>query len=294
MADDRPVGDVVDELGALKKLVDDMRTTLTARTSRRPTGDIEPTIRTTAKPDTLILDGSTPLRADYPVLWQWVQDQSLVVTGLFTVGNGTTTFGLPDFRGRVLRGKGAAEAIGALTGSDSLTLSTAQLPSHTHTAGGAGNHGHSFSTDAAGSHGGHVAQNLNAAINALRKGRTADSATAENAYDALKKYARDLTAAAREGKIVRNTVTDEVSVLPASGVFVAIGHRPNTDLFAGQLPLKDNGYLLTQADSSRTAVEGVFACGDVQDDWYRQAITAAGSGCMAAIDAERWLEAQGH
>ena len=163
MADDRPVGDVVDELGALKKLVDDMRTTLMARTSRRPTGDIEPTIRTTAKPDTLILDGSTPLRADYPVLWQWVQDQSLVVTGLFTVGNGTTTFGLPDFRGRVLRGKGAAEAIGALTGSDSLTLSTAQLPSHTHTAGGAGNHGHSFSTDAAGSHGGHVAQNLNAA-----------------------------------------------------------------------------------------------------------------------------------
>jgi thioredoxin reductase (NADPH) len=93
---------------------------------------------------------------------------------------------------------------------------------------------------------------------------------------------------------LRNVLTDEVVDRPASGVFVAIGHRPNTDLFVGQLPLKENGYLLTQDGTSRTAVEGVFACGDVQDDWYRQAITAAGSGCMAAIDAERWLESQGH
>jgi len=97
-----------------------------------------------------------------------------------------------------------------------------------------------------------------------------------------------------EGVQIRNTVTDEVSVLPASGVFVAIGHRPNTDLFVGQLTLKDNGYLITDGATSRTSVEGVFACGDVQDDWYRQAITAAGSGCAAAIDAERWLEAQDH
>jgi thioredoxin reductase (NADPH) len=97
-----------------------------------------------------------------------------------------------------------------------------------------------------------------------------------------------------EGVRVRNVETDEVSDLPLTGVFVAIGHRPTTDLFEGQLPLKDNGYLVTEGGSSRTAVEGVFACGDVQDDWYRQAITAAGSGCMAAIDAERWLEAQGH
>jgi thioredoxin reductase (NADPH) len=93
---------------------------------------------------------------------------------------------------------------------------------------------------------------------------------------------------------IRNVVTDEVSDLPVGGVFVAIGHRPNTDLFEGQLPLKDNGYLITVDGTSRTAVEGVFACGDVQDDWYRQAITAAGSGCMAAIDAERYLESQGH
>ncbi len=93
---------------------------------------------------------------------------------------------------------------------------------------------------------------------------------------------------------LRNIVTDEVVDHPAAGVFVAIGHRPNTDLFVDQLPLKENGYLQTVDGTSRTAVEGVFACGDVQDDWYRQAITAAGSGCMAAIDAERWLEAQGH
>ena len=93
---------------------------------------------------------------------------------------------------------------------------------------------------------------------------------------------------------LRNIVTDEVVDHPAAGVFVAIGHRPNTDLFVGQLPLKENGYLQTVDGTSRTPVEGVFACGDVQDDWYRQAITAAGSGCMAAIDAERWLEAQGH
>jgi thioredoxin reductase (NADPH) len=97
-----------------------------------------------------------------------------------------------------------------------------------------------------------------------------------------------------EGVVVRNVLTDEVETKPFTGVFVAIGHRPNTDLFQGQLALKDNGYLLTDGRTSRTDVEGVFACGDVQDDWYRQAITAAGSGCMAAIDAERWLEEQGH
>ncbi len=91
---------------------------------------------------------------------------------------------------------------------------------------------------------------------------------------------------------LENLKTGETSELAISGLFVAIGHRPNTDLFKGQLELKENGYLITEAKSSRTAVDGVFACGDVQDDHYRQAITAAGSGCMAAIDAERWLEEQ--
>jgi len=92
------------------------------------------------------------------------------------------------------------------------------------------------------------------------------------------------------GVQVTNTIDGTVSDLDVTGLFVAIGHKPNTDLFADQLDLEDNGYLVTQPDSSYTNVEGVFACGDVQDHTYRQAITAAGSGCMAAIDAERWLE----
>ena len=95
-----------------------------------------------------------------------------------------------------------------------------------------------------------------------------------------------------EGIQVTSTVDGTVSDLPVTGVFVAIGHRPNTDLFAGVLDMEDTGYLRTQPGSTYTNVDGVFACGDVQDHTYRQAITAAGSGCMAAIDAERWLEAQ--
>ncbi len=94
-----------------------------------------------------------------------------------------------------------------------------------------------------------------------------------------------------EGVRLRNLQTDEVTDLDATGLFVAIGHRPSTDLFTGQLDLEDSGYLITH-DGSLTSVDGVFACGDVQDHTYRQAITAAGSGCMAAIDAERWLESQ--
>lgn len=93
-----------------------------------------------------------------------------------------------------------------------------------------------------------------------------------------------------EGLTLASTVTDERTQLDVTGLFVAIGHSPNTDLFVGQLPMRDDGYLITEPDSTRTSVAGVFVCGDVADSYYRQAVTAAGSGCMAAIDAERWLE----
>ncbi len=93
--------------------------------------------------------------------------------------------------------------------------------------------------------------------------------------------------------VVKNVLTDEVKEIPANGLFYAIGHKPNTDPFVGQLDLDEQGYIKTVPGTTRTSVEGVFAAGDVQDKVYRQAISAAGSGCMAALEAERWLEAQG-
>jgi thioredoxin reductase (NADPH) len=95
------------------------------------------------------------------------------------------------------------------------------------------------------------------------------------------------------GVRLTNVVTSSSTTLPCSGVFVAIGHRPNTALFAGQLDMDAKGYLVTK-NGTATSVPGVFAAGDVQDSTYRQAITAAGTGCMAAIDAERFLELTGH
>jgi thioredoxin reductase (NADPH) len=94
------------------------------------------------------------------------------------------------------------------------------------------------------------------------------------------------------GVRVRNVHNGEEQVVPVGGLFVAIGHDPRSELFAGQLATNPEGYLLVEERSTRTAIEGVFACGDVVDHVYRQAITAAGTGCSAAIDAERWLAAQ--
>jgi thioredoxin reductase (NADPH) len=100
---------------------------------------------------------------------------------------------------------------------------------------------------------------------------------------------KDVEHGAVNAVVVRNVVTQEVSEVPVEGLFIAIGHTPNTSLFKGQLELDGNGYIVTHS-GTRTSVPGVFAAGDVQDHIYRQAVTAAGTGCMAALDAERYIE----
>ena len=92
------------------------------------------------------------------------------------------------------------------------------------------------------------------------------------------------------GVVLKNTVSGELKEMSCDGVFMAIGHIPNTKVFKNQIDLDDKGYIITKPGSTNTNIPGVFACGDVQDQIYRQAVTAAGTGCMSAIDAERWLE----
>jgi thioredoxin reductase (NADPH) len=108
-------------------------------------------------------------------------------------------------------------------------------------------------------------------------------------YGAVVEEVLDVGRGEVTGVRVRDVKTNETSVVDCTGFFVAIGHTPNTDLFRGQVELHDNGYIKTKPGTSHTSVAGVFACGDVQDFTYRQAVTAAGTGCMAALDAERWL-----
>jgi thioredoxin reductase (NADPH) len=97
-----------------------------------------------------------------------------------------------------------------------------------------------------------------------------------------------------DGMKILNNKTNEETIIPIKAFFVAIGHEPNSQLFKGLLDMAEDGYLITKPGSSKTNIEGVFACGDVQDKIYRQAVTAAGSGCMAALDAERYLGAKAH
>jgi len=126
-----------------------------------------------------------------------------------------------------------------------------------------------------------------------------DRARANDKIDFVTPVVVEEALGADEGKLtgvkVRNTETNDVSVVPAEGLFVAIGHDPSTKLFLEQLDHDDEGYLVTKPESTATNIEGVFAAGDVVDHVYRQAVTAAGMGCMAALDAERWLAArEGH
>jgi thioredoxin reductase (NADPH) len=114
----------------------------------------------------------------------------------------------------------------------------------------------------------------------------------EFVLDTVVEEVRDTEARRVTSVVVRNVKTDELTELPADGVFVAIGHDPSTALFRRQLVTDDAGYILTEGKSTRTSVAGVFAAGDVQDHVYRQAVTAAGSGCQAALDAERYLAAR--
>lgn len=164
MSDDRPVEDLTSAVATLRRELDDLKTTALARAGRRATGDVEATIRSTAKAETLLLQGQTLNRADFPVLFQWATDQGLIgVAGLFGAGNGTTTFVLPDMRGRVLLGAGTlgtdTYALGALVGAAHPVIVAANLPTHDHgvTISGHASHGHSDSgfTNSVGNHGGH-------------------------------------------------------------------------------------------------------------------------------------------
>jgi microcystin-dependent protein len=141
MADDRPAEDPVEAIARISRELEDLRTTTAARLIRRPVGDIEAVLLSSPKTDTLLLQGQTVNRADYPGLWQWVESKGLSPS-VFGAGNGTTTFVLPDFRGRVIRGSNATDGVGITVGADSIVLTAAQMPQHTHTLNTVANHQH--------------------------------------------------------------------------------------------------------------------------------------------------------
>lgn len=156
-ADERPAVDPVQAIADLQRELADVRSTLGAQMLRRPTGDIEPTLRGTAKPDTLLMQGQTVSRATYATLWRWVQDQGLSPS-LFGAGDGSTTFVVPDLRGRTVVGADATNVLGAKFGASSVVLTTAHLPQHNHPLTGSinsvGAHDHDV-TGAAGNHDAH-------------------------------------------------------------------------------------------------------------------------------------------
>lgn len=161
MSDTREVGDPAEEIGRLSAQLKDLESTILARLTTRPTGDIEPTLRTTPKPGTLLLNGQTVSRTQYAALWAWVQQNNLVRPGLFTNGDGSTTFGLPNFSGRVPIGAGTLGSdtyqVGDLVGEARVTLTVNQMPSHTHSGSTSSeSHSHSGTANSAGGHGGHV------------------------------------------------------------------------------------------------------------------------------------------
>jgi thioredoxin reductase (NADPH) len=123
--------------------------------------------------------------------------------------------------------------------------------------------------------------------------RVLKNAKIKPVYDSVVDEVLDVSKGEVTGARLKNIKTNETTVVKATGLFVAIGHTPNTDLFTGQLELHPNGYIKTKPGTTTTSVPGVFASGDVQDFVYRQAVTAAGTGCMSALEAERWLAAQG-
>jgi len=152
MADDRPADDPNEALGRLQTQLDDFQATVLARLTKRSTGDVEPTIRSTPKDGTLLMQGQLVSRTTYAALWAWAQAQSLVIAGMFTTGDGSTTFGLPDFRRRMPIGVGTLGTdtypLGGTGGAASRVLTQANMPSHSHpltggggTAYGVGDHG---------------------------------------------------------------------------------------------------------------------------------------------------------